>query len=94
MKMMQGSSFAASVKMALMNLLASPYHLDSTEEAVMLRKKQSACRAEGCREGVKQQARYSVIVSSGSCRAARTAGLSMCCGGLQGSKHTRYTNAT
>lgn len=42
MKMTHGSSLAASVNMALMNLLASPYHFDSTEEAVMLRKKQSA----------------------------------------------------
>jgi len=42
MKMMQGCSLDASVKMARMNLLASPYHFESTDEAVMFRKKQSA----------------------------------------------------
>lgn len=38
MKMMHGSSLAASVKIARMNLFASPYHLESTLLAVMLRK--------------------------------------------------------
>jgi hypothetical protein len=40
MKMTAGSSFAASVKMARMNLLASPYHLLMMAEAVTLMKKQ------------------------------------------------------
>jgi hypothetical protein len=40
MKMTAGSSFAASVKMARMNLLASPYHLLMMADAVTLMKKQ------------------------------------------------------
>lgn len=35
MKMMQGCSFSASVKMARTRRLASPSHLDMMDEAVM-----------------------------------------------------------